>query len=95
MLNRTLARTVAMALMLSLLGLAACGGGGGSSSASECELCTLAEHTGQIPDHCKTGHGANGHRLECAQCQSNCAPNGASLRCGNNLDSSVCRDGVY
>jgi hypothetical protein len=84
---------LAMGLTLGLLSMAACGGG--SSSASACDPCTLAEHTGQVPDHCQTGHGANGHRLECAQCQSNCDPHAASLRCGNNLDTSVCADGIY
>jgi hypothetical protein len=33
--------------------------------------------------------------LECASCQRNCAPHAASLRCGNNLDSTVCQDGIY
>jgi hypothetical protein len=83
----------AVVLMLSLLSVAACGGG--SSSASACDPCTLAEHTGQVPDHCQTGHGSNGHRLECAQCQQNCTAGAASLRCGNNLDTTVCTDGIY
>jgi hypothetical protein len=84
---------VAIALMLGLLSMTACGGG--SNTAKPCDLCTLPEHTGQIPDHCATGHGINGHRLECASCQRNCAPHAASLRCGNNLDSTVCQDGIY
>ena len=84
---------VVLTLMFGLLFVAACGGG--SNTASACDLCTLAEHTGQIPDHCATGHGINGHRLECASCQRNCAPDAASLRCGNNLDSTVCKDGIY
>jgi hypothetical protein len=91
--SRTVRQIVAMMVFVCLLETAGCGGGG--STASECELCTLAEHTGQVFDHCQTGHGANGHRLECAQCQRNCAPNAASLRCANNLDSTVCKDGIY
>lgn len=82
-----------------LLILSACGSG--NSSASECDLCTLQEHyaalgtPGPVPDHCATGHGADGHRLECNACESKCAPNAASLRCGNATDSSVCVDGIY
>jgi hypothetical protein len=80
-----------------VLSLSACGG---SNSANECDLCTLADHYAALgtpgpSDHCATGHGANGHRLECASCESKCAPAAASLRCANNTDSSVCPDGVY
>jgi hypothetical protein len=80
-----------------LLALSACGSG--SSSAQECQLCTLQDHQAALGtpgvDTCATGHGADGHRLECNACESNCAADAASLRCGNDTDSSACVDGVY
>jgi len=88
-----------MALIVGVLMLlSACGGG--SNTANECDLCSLADHQSALgtpgpADHCATGHGADGHRLECNGCQSSCAPEAASLRCGNDTDSSVCVDGIY
>lgn len=93
-----IARTLLLPIAVSVLLFAGCGGGG---TANECDLCTLAEHLtalgtpGPTADPCATGHGADGHRLECASCESNCAPQAASLRCGNDTDSSVCADGIY
>ncbi len=81
------------AFSVGIVGLSGCGGG--SDTANECDLCTLAEHTGQVADHCATGHGADGHRLECASCRSHCTAEAASLRCGNSTDTSVCADGIY
>jgi len=92
-------QTLLAIVVVGIATLSACGGG--SSAAGECELCTLAEHMvalgtpGPTADHCATGHGADGHRLECNACERNCAPAAASLRCGNATDSSVCSDGVY
>jgi hypothetical protein len=91
--------TLAAALvLLGVLFLSACGGG--DNTAHECDLCTLADHQAALgtpgpSDHCATGHGADGHRLECNACERNCTPQAASLRCGNDLDSSVCADGVF
>lgn len=87
-------------ILLSVLFLPACGGGG-DNSAHECDLCTLAEHQyalgtpGPTQDHCASGHGADGHRLECNACEQGCTSQSVSLRCGNDADSSVCADGVY
>ncbi len=85
-------------LLFGLLMVAACGGG--SSTANECDTCTLADHQAALGtpgpgDHCASGHGADGHRLECNACESSCTAAAASLRCGNSTDSSVCSDGIY
>ena len=97
MVKRALATAV---VFCGVLFLSACGGGGGGSTANECQLCTLADHQAALgtpgpSDHCTTGHGADGHRLECNACESGCTPAAAPLRCGNDTDSSVCSDGVY
>ena len=86
-----------VAVTVGVMMLSACGG---DNTAHECDLCTLSDHLAAIgtpgpSDHCETGHGADGHRLECNACESNCAPKAASLRCGNATDSSVCSDGIY